>query len=603
MGAISKIILDGIETTPPREFQELQIHATFDNDDTQANINFSTVSLVNDANEIVKNWFNGNIGITEGMPVQFTVSDGVTYTPLEGSLNWSTYQPKSSVECEIGILKEDSLNGFFDRAKGITMLLLQELDFNTPGSMPTTMGVNIPYIIKNRKTELEKLELIGVAFVTIKSFIDEIFKFIAIASDITSAGVIQALVNFAVTSLNLVILTQRLVNQLLSIQQSLFPFVRYHRGINIKTFLERGCDYMGYTLDVGSFGAFLENVNLCPHKTDEEGLPVGFLGGGLNVFNNQVSGILKPSDFGYVLSDSFELVNRLAHTKIAIIGTTVKLLPRNDAFWTLAPTYTLPNILIEQTESYNNGTPSYNIDELVGRTVIEYATDDSDLWTLTNVNDSISETIVTPLSINNQKNVQIRGLDNIQIPYALCDRNVTQDELYDLFIELVDLNDFWTEKLKEKFDEFSDILEGALPELQQFLLPISLRDGAMRVENHFFSTPKIVWMEDGKIPIDYVGKIGAIALYNNYHSYKSFVQGVKNPLVPSETNQKKVFRDVTIPFGMSSFNQIINNSYFTDVNGKIGKFTSVKWGTESDTAIVDYYIFENYNNNLQETTT
>ena len=603
MGAISKIILDGIETTPPREFQELQIHATFDNDDTQANINFSTVSLVNDANEIVKNWFNGAVGMTEGIPVQFTVSDGTTYTPLEGSLNWSTYQPKSSVECEIGILKSDSLNGFFDRAQGITMLLLENLPNNSPGAMPTNMGMNIPYIVKNRKTELEKLQLVAVAFVTIKSFIDEIFKYIAIASDITSAGVIQALVNFAVTSLNLVILAQKLLSQLFSIQQSLFPFVRYHRGINIKTFLERGCDYMGYTLDVGSFGAFLDNVNLCPHKTDEEGLPVGFLGGALNVFNNQVSGILKPSDFGYVLSDSFELVNRLAHTKIAIIGTTVKLLPRNDPFWTLAPTYTLPDVLIEQTESYSNGIPSYNIDELVGRTLIEYAQDDSDLWTLTNTNDSISETIVTPLSVNNQKNVQIRGFDNIQIPYALCDRNITQDELYDLFIELVDLNDFWTEKLKEKFEEFSDILEGGLPELQQFVLPISLRDGAMRVENHFFSTPKIVWMVDGKIPIDYVSKIGAVSLYNNYHSYKSFVQGVKNPLVPSETNQKRIFKDVTIPFGMSSFNQIINNSYFTDINGKIGKFTSVKWGTESDTAIVDYYIFENYNNNLQETTT
>ncbi len=602
MGAVSKIILNGVETIPPREFEELQIEATFDNDNTQANINFSSISLVNEANEIVKNWFQSNIGMTEGMPVQFTISDSSTYTPLDGYLNWSTYKVKSPIECEIGVIKSQALNGFFDRAQGITMLLLQNLPINQTGAMPANLGVNIPYLVKNRKTDLEKLHLISVAFITIKMGVDEIFKFIAIASDITTLGAAQAVVNLTITILNLVILVNKLVDQLIAIQEAMFPLVRYHRGINIKTFLEKGCEYMGYTLDTGAFGAVLDNINLCPHKTDEQGLPVGFMAGNANFFNNQVSGILKPNDYGYVLSDAFDLVNRIAYTKIAVIGNTIKLLPYNNPFWTLTPSYILPDVLVEQTQSYNNGIQSYNIDELNGRTLIEYATDDSDLWTLEQINDSISETIVTPINVSNQKNVQIKGLDHIQIPYALCVRNNAVDDLLDFFDQLVGLNDFWMEQIVEAFDSVSNLLNDSLGATNSYLLAVTLREGAMKVENHYFSTPKIVWMENGKIPSDFVSKIGAISLYNNYHSYKSFVQGIKNPSLPTDTNQKTVYSDIKIPFGMDSFNQIINNSYFTDINGKIGKFTSVKWGVNSDTAIVNYYIFENYNNNLTETT-
>ena len=55
---------------------------------------------------------------------------------------------------------------------------------------------------------------------------------------------------------------------------------------------------MGYTLDTGTFGAILDNVVLCPHKTDEEGAVVGFIPTFNTVVGNSLSGILKPNDFG-----------------------------------------------------------------------------------------------------------------------------------------------------------------------------------------------------------------------------------------------------------------------------------------------------------------
>jgi len=598
MGTITKFKINGIEQTPPREWQDLEISATFDNESVQANINFSTLNFVNTANKAIKLWRDGSIGMTEGVPLQIEVSgQGNTVVPFNGYLDWDTYNIKSSVESEMGLIKSNGLNSFHERAQGITMQLLE-----SNGVMPTNLGVNIPYIIKNRKTDLEKIQLLTTTYSIIKTGVDEVFKIVNIASDITTGGSAQAFINLATSLINLVLLINNIVEQLKEIQKTFFPLVRYHRGIKLKTFLEKGCEYMGYTLETDVFGAELDKIVLCPHKTDEEGAPIGFLGVNQNIFQGALSGILKPNDFGYILSDAFELANKIAYTKVAVIGDTVKLLPYNDIFWTENPSYTMPDILIEQTNSYENGIQGFNKSDLKGRTLIEYSTDDSDYWTISNVNNSISETIVTPIQVDNQRNVQIKGVDNVQIPYSLCIRNEAVDELFELFQSITGLSDFWVEKIQTHFESVADILEQSLPQTNNYIEQITSREGALKVENHFFSNPKIVYMEDGKIPVNFTDKIGAIALYNKYHSYKSFVQGIKDPSNTNSTNQKKLFSSVKIPFGIESFNLIINNSYFNDNSGNIGKFTNVNWNVSRDFAIVDYYIFENYISNLTETT-
>jgi len=598
MATVSNFKINGITNLPPLEWQGLEVKATFDNDSVQANINFGSLNFIDEANEVIKEWFFNNVGATEGIPLEISINDGSNnHVPFTGYLDWDTYRIKSSNQSEMGLVKIDSLNGVSERSKGITMRLLED-----KGVMPTNLGVNIPYIVENRKTLLEKLQLVGVAYITVKTAIDEVFKLVNITADLTTAGAVQSVINLATTLLSIVILINQLIEQLKAIQEALFPLVRYHRGIKLKTFLEKGAEYMGYTLDTGTFGAILDNVVLCPHKTDEEGAVVGFIPTFNTVVGNSLSGILKPNDFGYVLSDAFELCNRMFYTKIAVQGSVITLKPFNDPSWTLSPSFIMPSVKIEDTPFYSNGVQSYNIDELVSRTLISYQFDDSDYWTISNVNNSISETIVTPITVNNNKNVTVRGIEDIQIPYSLCVRKNALDDLYNSFVDLVNLNDEQAQAIRNTFDEFSVLLEQSLGDTLNYALPITLREGAMKIENHFFSTPKIVWLDNGKIPSNFTDFIGANVLYNNYHSYKSFVKGVKNPDNLNDTNQKRVYTDVRIPFGSTSFNQIINNSFFTDVNGNLGKFTDVNWNVNGDFAIVSYYIFDNYTNNLTETT-
>ena len=598
MAVVQTYKINNIDRQPPRDWQDLEIEATFDNDSIQPNISLSNLNFVDDANTRIIGWLNSTFGVAEGIPIELGISDGsTTLTPLKGHLDWHSFSIKSPVECEMSIVKDNGLNSFDNRAQGITMYLLE-----SKGIMPKSLGSNIPYVVENRKTLLENLHLVTSALITAKSGIDEIFKFINISADVTTLGAVQAFINLAQTILGLVVIKNNLTRQLIAIQKSLFPFVRYFRGIKLKTFLEKGCEYLDYDIDFGTLNDVIENVILCPSQTQEvEGLPVGFLGSATDLFQNNISGILSPKDFGYTLSEAFELCNKLFYTKIAIKDNTVHCKPFIDPYWVNSPSYVMPNVLVETTPFYTNGIKSYNISDIKSRILIEYAYDDSDKHTISNVNNSTAEIVVEPLFIGNTRHSTFRGIDNVQIPYSLAVRKNFADELWETFQELSNLNNETVQNIKDKFEDLQDILGDSLESDNPFILQVSAREGAMKVENHFFSTPKIVYLEYGKIPTNFTDKVGANALYNNYHKYKSFVPFVKNPINGNDTNQRELYTEVKIPFTINDFNTISDNSYFTDVNGNIGKFTSIKWAINKDYATVNYYLCKNYLTNIKET--
>lgn len=597
MATISKYKLNGVEYAPPRDFRDLEILATFQTENegglsetVQANITTSEFSFVN-TNEskpktAIDNWML--YLPTEGMPLEISiVGDSSTHSAFKGYLDLRTIQYKSDVEVSCQIKQDNGLASLDRRLRGITMeLLFQE------GAITSTDFSHIPYIIENRKTLIEKVFLVSQTYVIIKTGFDEIHKILNIASDITTAGIVQALINLGVTIANLILLIARLVDLLGQIKDSFFPPIRYHKGITLYKAIQKAVAYCGFTLDCGSFASILQKTHLCPSKNDEIGLEVPF---------GTEPGLLKPSDFGYVASDLFTLCNQLFFTKTAIQGSTLILRPFNDPYWTQSASYVMPSTKIEQA-FVRNGIKTINYDELYSSRIIKYSTDDSDLWTLTNVGEQISVTTVKPITVNSQNRVLLTGSEQINIPYALCVRKDTIDDLLDQFFGTSEELEDAKGTIKDYFNSVADILGVAFPVLGSFIEVIKGRTGCMKIENHYFSTPKIVYLESGRIPENFYSIIGAKALNTNYHSYKSFVPGVRNPSNPGDTNAKIVYNDVRVPMGIDDFLTIISNSYFNVSSGGIGKFTSVKWRPDRDDAVVSFYVQNQWITNIQEET-
>ena len=598
MSTVTGYSLNGQPTQPFREANDVTISAVF-GVEAQASINIDAVTFV-DTNDKLSSqkvrelWQDRP---TEGAPYSIQVTNGTTSFDFPFYLDYTRMKFLSDVETECGLTKDSSLQAFNFRAQGITMRLLELKNFlNLPDFQ------NVPYIVENRKTLLERIQLLFQGFTLLKSIADEVHKIINIASDLTSAGVLQAAINLTVTISAIIAQIAALKNLLEQIQDAFFPPVLYHSGIKPKVFFEKATEYMGYSgVEFGTLGAVMDQLTWLGSKNNQKGIPANIV--------NPLSGILNTTDVGFNLFDAKELIKEQFRCREAVIDNVYHLRPENDPFWVTSSGFTLPSVKVEQTFA-ENGFWRPNYEDVNSSTIIEYSTDDSDLWTLDDLKDEsdpnstgkiISVTTVEPLVVTDQRRVLLKGSKNVNIPYALAVRKDVLDDLIDLFLDVVGVFGTLRQQIEDRIDEFVDQLAISAPTLEEFITSIDNRTGALRVENHFFSVPKMMLLnEDDRIPANFADIIGARALYDNYHTWDSFIAGNRNPLDATQTAAKLVYEGVRIPFGLKDFTNVLNNSYFTTQDGDTGKFTKIDWNVRGDFAIVDYWVYDNWMTNIEE---
>lgn len=604
-------LLNGVEYLQPRQAPDFEIEASFDGDSIQPNVTTSAFNFVNDANEAIKDW---HVALpTEGMPLTVTINDGEISISFDFYLDFTQYEVLSDVECEIGIIQTNSLANIDERSRGITMRLLYEEGFLGPSQVR-----KVPYVVENRKTTLEYISIGFQLYQIIKQAVDEVFKIVNIVSDIASIGIIVAILNLAVTLFNLVRLTIQSHRLFTEISESLFPPIKYHRGFTIADYLSAGFAYMGYdynnflhdnTPTLSDFGKTSRDTVLCPSKYDEVGDPI-ISPTIKKQLVNPGDGVLKPNDFGYVFSELLELMHKMFYTKMAVNGNEVMLLPRLSKHWNKLGEWDFPDTLIETALEIENGSFSFNYEEMYGRHYIEYAKDDSDMFTLTNVNRSIYEVVVQPEEVINQKHVLKMPFDIVEIPYALAvKRSGNEKETFLKFLSNKDEFEKEQKELQKEYkkhgytEEFGDVKP---PKLNSNVV----RNGAMMVQHDYFSKPKIVYLspKTGVITLSYLSKVTAQALWQKYHIAKSFSEGVvgfsnvggTNPKEKYFTPQKIRYSPVRIPFGLSDFQQTILNGLF-NFNEKKAKFENIRWKPFKDVAVIEFHVMDNWNFNLKST--
>ena len=607
MATIVKYKIDGQETTPFREARNVAINAVF-GEEVQADLSISEVNFVDSAEGLnakkVKELFLERP--TEGHDFSYSVLDGSVYKDFNFFMDYRTIKFLADNELSVGMIKDSSLNQFNDRAQGITMRLLEYNNILTNADYQP-----FPYVVENRKTELEKIQLLSQAFQILRTIVIEVRNIINIASDLpTIGGALAAAANLAFTITQLTLLFQQLIDLLQQIQEAFFPIPLYHAAIKPKTFIEKAViNKMGYSgVEFGNYGNWpqiIEQETWCGSKNQEKGIPTPFIVAS--------SGILNPANEGYNLFDCKELLKRKYKLREAVIDGVYHLRPEQDTFWISNGGYVMPNVLIEQTLA-GNGTFRPNYEDAWSNYIVQYKTDDSDLHTLDDLIDSeddtstgkiISVTTVEPIDVNNQRKVLLNQGKILDIPYALAVRKSEVDDLLDLFnLTGQVMNDLKT-TIENYLSQYASVLGPTNPAMQEFILNLGNRTGTCKVENHFFSVPKVALLEDNLsgnpvIVENFADIIGAKALYENHLSYDSFIPGNRNPNNLNETAGKYVYEDVRIPFGLQDFVTVLNNAYFTTENGQTGKFISLDWTIDKDEAIVSYWVYNSWLTNIEE---
>lgn len=581
MQAVKPIFkLNGTNTVPFRDWSKTRVLATFDKTGGQANISTDRIRFVNENAKLIRDYIeagaNGQgAGIFEGMPFEIDiVGQAGAFNAFKGYLDFTTYKQITLEEVECNIKQDQGLNSLAERMSGITYGYLEDI-----GIINNNDYIDFP-VIKQKLPEDEAAELLSLAimiFLMARELADvakDIAKDIANTTSHGVGGVTgaagAAVYGVAAIALNLVYAALMII-YLITLAQQVFELVfkpvRYWRGIQWRKLMEKASVYLGYSYS--SSISDLDNVLYLPSKTKQGRLAA------LSP-STTAKGIPTPSDFGYRVSEQVDLINTAFEARIAVKNGVIHQEPLlNDSFWLAQSSFTIPDVLDE--------TVQYNLDECKALRLVSFETDLNDEWTIENFVGTNYEIKTFKNNVVNQRNVLLKGYAENRIPMALPNRKEGLNALEisaATFLSAID-------GLINFFGGNSNLAGN-----------ITSRVGTLIVTGTEISVGKLIKFEQGgsfnyRIPQNHRQTWSAKYLWDNYISENSFVDH-------NFRSQKRKFENITIPFGLSDYLALINNSYCFTQSGQSAKVEQLEWEFDSDTAVISGWVREKYAGNLTE---
>ena len=575
-----RFVLDGEDIKPPVNWQSIQVLATFDNSSVSANISTEEFEFVNEPAQKIKTYILGGLtgatnGIFEGLPFQIFADDGnAELNVFDGYLDFNTYVELSPVRVKCSIKKTNGLNGFDDRSQANSFGYLEDIGVIT----------NADYVTV--KTIAEKLSIESdVAIVTLALFmlslqiakaIADINKNILQGAGIGAAappvsvpaGATYTTFAMIIDLGYLAVLVIQFIDTMITMVNLLIPPVMDHKGIKLRTLLEKATLYLGFD-SYDSPLTELDTLIYLPSKP----------------FNDEpiVKGIPNATDYGYQLAEIFALVNKMTNSKIQIVDGVLIQRSLNDPFWVKTATFEVPDVLDERIK--------YNNEDFQARTFINFVTDSSDDWTVDNFKGTNYEIVTTPANGGISPTNLMKGLKDVSIPLALGTPKSKLNGLETVFKVVLQVLD---SGLQPAINLINTIVPGSVDNSNLAYL-ITGRIGRLKVSQKNHGVAKLLLLgADGRMPIVTPREFSAKVLYDKYHNYNSFVGN-------NFGGQRRIFTEKRVPFGFSNFLQCIDNSYFITEDGRTGKVESIKWTLDGDYALLDYWIEEIYTENLKET--
>lgn len=578
--------LNGKSINAPIEWNDIEILASFDNESVQANISTDKFTFVNAARAEILNYIqegeSGGLGIFEGLPFSIAASNSDTsISVFDGFLDLSDELSDLTEEgrIEASIVKQDGLNSLEDRLSAITYEYLYQEGFITDDDF-----IDVPYVVVKPTSFIEVAILSISVYLLAKSVAEQAEKISRTAANAAAhltggATGSAASTAFLFVSLGIDIayalqLIAAITNLLISTINTLNPIKRNHKGIKVLTLLSAAADFVGYQLETDL--SELDKLVYLPSNpnTDTENI-----NGLLGITGSIKKGIPNTQDNGYQVLELFNICKRLFYAKFAISdnGTRLQFRSEGSSYWLKTASYELPDVLLNEKR--------YNTDQLNANKLFSFDTDISDKWTISNFKGTSYEVITDAITTSTPKRKALKGLGEVRFGVCLGNKKETLTPVENILLGLATAADALINSLRT----FTQKPESTLA--NQIKSKINL----LKVSDNNHSKPKLLLLDDaGVIVPDDRSTLSAKALYENYHSFDSFVQGNYN-------GQKIVYNGVKVPFGLNDYIKLADNSYIATSEGNQAKVTAVRWRLGADYAIIDFWIRQPYTKNLKET--
>ena len=558
-----KHFLNNIEVSP-RNVLEIGLNTDYSGNPEILSIDTDKIKLPREALDIIQSHI-ATQGVFEGIPYNIVTEGGVNleyYVDLTDQAMFSTY------DIEVKIKKRKGKDLFFENADGLSFELMANkgVSFDLVKIPYLIVPDNIPEIGLNLSIALFVMTKEGIqALKDLSTAISNLIKAVTPNVGIPPVPPLGEIISLAITvaaqfayTVAILIAIKKLAEQMF---QLIFPKIRYYLGSTIRELIEKGCDYLGFTLESD---LLFENRNLTL-------MPVPLLKEKKSIFNflqNELDfsftkGYPTAQDSISTLGELIKAVELWFNAKTRVYQGKVQI-ERRD-YWQILTTNTLTPSLSDQDKRTNEYY--LNTDEAWKRTYIHYQVVYSDLHTLDFFDPTDAEYSTEPLNVINQDLVTIKGFNDINIPFAL---GVRKSELN------------WVESQALKFFQTMDNIINFLGGSGNYASIIEDRLRVIQVTSQFYSVTKVLWAINGRQPVDYVNYIKASAIYEKYHKINEI-----------QINGYKVFNDIAIRLNSSDFVNLLDNNY-AFINGVLCEILSINYIDEESKAIISYKEPYNY---------
>lgn len=575
--------IDGQQLGQPRNWQELEITFNWLESKDEGVVNSAQLEFVGRLQKYIKtrllNGLTGGVGIFEGISYKIEVGEeGNPNFIFNGYVDGSSETTFIGEEEIIATIKKEAGDDWLNEvADGFSFAYLFSIN-----EITTANFKKVPYVINYvpdgmqliilgmslymmTKEMIEQTEALAKA---VANVIDAVIPVIGVSVGL-GAGVVTAwdLGNFILVAIVLVariayivaivIAIKKLIEQIL---EQIFPKMREHLGMTIYDLFDKGCKHLG----LGFQSKLLTDIKdwvYIPQKDKKGG-------------ENGESGYPTNSDPIYTFGDCIRVYKQMFNAEYKIVNG-VFIFERAD-FWQQNSGVVLPSIFNDQERLLERFNP--NTSEFISNYNIHWAYDVQDQNTLDDTTGLSFQAITKPITVINKRLVNMKGLTEISIPFALGKRKDGYTGLEDF--------------AKSVFS-FVDNLTGIFGGGTNFASKIENRIGAMLLSSHFLTVGKIVKMNGDKLDLNQRNILGASTFWFNYHFINSFAE------IKGTHNQWLRHLGSRIPITEDQLERIMSNNYLTSQDGKRAMIEKLVWKPYKGTAIIDYRVNEKYTNNLK----
>jgi len=524
---------------------------------TEAELTVDSIVLANKAKALVLEHAQ-TYGFHEGLPLTIQVGS-LTLDYYIDLIDSPKFSGVGDSTIEVNIKRRNAINWFRQQANGLSFEVINKKNpittFETPYLIVKDNQLELLVSLAISAYTLTKALIEGVKELT--TAITDFIKIISVGTVVNTGQIIAAALLLAARLVYVAALTLALIEVTKQIIELIFPPKRYLKASKIKELVSKGCGSIGNGFNFVS--------SILDEFSGASILPVPLQKTNKSIFTNLFTldngsynkGYPTANDSTPTLGSLMDFLEEWTQSEFRIVGNTVYL--EEDSFWQNNPAVTITNTLNLQDSRENQWT--YNTGESWKRYYCHYQTDPSDSHTLDQIEATDCEYSTEPINTNNPDLTTIRGLVDINFPFAFGIRKEKLTIVEDACIPFAKLA-----------DEVINFFGGN----SNLVSEIKGRIGVTQISQQHFTQTKLLYAVGGKQSASYKSKIGANVIYQRFHE--------KNQV---KENFKRIY-NATVKFSTSDFESLLFNNYVQDLTGNPLKILNFAWINESKTAEIEY---------------